>query len=298
LFISILIPVYNYDVTQLVKSLLAQMDLLPHSFEIILLDDCSTHDTKNLLKNISTHEHLKIYFNNQNSGRELSRKKLATLASSNNLLFLDCDSSIVSQNFMEQYITALLNDAQIVVGGTIYETNSPQKTSKLLHWKYGSLRESKVNTHTFKANNFCIKKHIFNALPAIKNLQGYGHEDTYWGIWFEQNNHQITFLNNPVLHSGIEDCEAFLQKTNQALKNLHNLSLLVDKKLLAQHVQLYKLFLHIKKARLLAVFDFLNKPFVGLLLKNLKSKNPSINVFNYYKLVNFVKLNLSYKNGL
>ena len=133
---------------------------------------------------------------------------------------------------------------------------------------------------------------MFLQIPTLQELNGYGHEDTYWGIWFQQNQHQISYIDNPVLHLGLEDNQVFINKTMQALTNLKALAEIIDQKAFLKNVKLYKYYAIFKKYKLTFLVYNFSKPFNTFFNNNLLSSNPSMFIFNWVKLVSFIKLNM------
>jgi hypothetical protein len=70
------------------------------------------------------------------------------------------------------------------------------------------------------SNNFLIRKEIFDRLDDSVELLSYGHEDTWWGIQFEEAGIVCSYINNPVLHLSVEKSEIFMAKSEKALSNL------------------------------------------------------------------------------
>ncbi|MBK8952956.1 MAG: glycosyltransferase [Chitinophagaceae bacterium] len=116
--LSILIPVYNYEVSSLVKSLADQLKKTGKQGEIIILDDCS--DSYFISKNKVTSEipNVSFYQNERNEGREAARKKLSRLAKEDNLLFLDCDCELIYENFLAVYFGLIAENIPLASGGT------------------------------------------------------------------------------------------------------------------------------------------------------------------------------------
>ncbi len=266
---------------------------MPDAVEIILLDDCSDVAFKNQYLHFVDNPEVKVFFNTENKGRQLSRKKLAAHASFSNLLFLDCDMVIIQNNFIAHYYSEINNGYTVCSGGHVYGNKTPENPSKILHWKYGSSREvkqlRKKNQH-FTSGNFLIRKNIFNLIPTLQALGGYGHEDTFWGIWLSSNNYTVKNINNPVLHAGLEDKEVFLKKSMDALMNLKALSSQTSNAVLASHVKLYRWSLLCKKWRISGVVSLCNKRFKKLLLKNLYSAKPSLKIFDFVRLAHFLNI--------
>jgi glycosyltransferase involved in cell wall biosynthesis len=293
LSLSILIPVYNYTVTALVIELLKQAETLSVPIEIVLLDDFSDPFYHNQYNAFSHGEKVKVFFNPANSGRELSRKKLSTLAAFDNLLFLDCDVKIIEKLFIEKYLNEIQNGYEVVVGGHIYQAEKPLDIKKILHWKYGTLREchsSITNSQTFKASNFLIRKDIFLRVPAFNGFKSYGHEDTFWGIWFEEKEINVNRIKNPVLHAGLEDTDVFLNKSLEALVNLKTLSLQKGQSKLVKHIKIFRWYIIFKKIYFLKLIRFFYEIFEKESLKNLHSENPSLVLFDWMRLASFSKL--------
>jgi glycosyltransferase involved in cell wall biosynthesis len=226
--LSVLIPVYNYNVTSLVHALSAQLEKTGKEGEIILLDDGSSDDTILANQSLQNISYVRFFRNEKNEGRMLARQKLSTLARFEWLLFLDCDSGIIKDDFLAAYFNLIKDDIDLASGGRVYADQQPAECELMLHWKYGRKRESpkgKPGT-TFQSNNFLIKKEIFERLDTSLQMPGYGHEDSWWGIQFEQAAIRCRYLNNPVLHASIEKADSYIEKSEQALSNL----LLLEKK--------------------------------------------------------------------
>src|SRR5262249_1672878 len=163
--LSILIPVYNFDVTSLVRSLAEQLQQSGREGEIILVDDFSnpSFDTNN--RKLTENSFLKYYRNEKNEGRTQSRRKLSSLAKFDHLLFIDCDSRIIRNNFIETYFEEAGKGIDISAGGRVYPSTVPAECRYRLHWKYGRRRESGKRA-AFMSNNFLIRKPLFEQLDT------------------------------------------------------------------------------------------------------------------------------------
>lgn len=92
---SILIPVYNAEknIEETVRSILTQTE---QDFEIILLDDGSTDNSKAVCTQLSAQNPEKVRFNSQiNTGVLIARRNLAKLSKGKYLLFVDSDDLLV-----------------------------------------------------------------------------------------------------------------------------------------------------------------------------------------------------------
>lgn len=292
--LSILIPIYNYDVNSLVNELHLQCKALNIDFEIVLVDDCSKskfHIENQKLVSLSntTYEGLK-----ENIGRSKIRNYLLQSATYENCLILDCDVAIVSSNFIKKYLDAICDEC-VIVGGHMYQKDPPKDTSKLLHWKYGSQVEcelldkrKKKPYDSFMTNNFLIQKKTFNKVKFDESLIKYGHEDTLFGIELELNGNYIKHIENPVIHLGLKNAKEFLRGEKEAISNLIFLS---------KKVKFKEMIL--KKSKLLSFENsFLLKTYYSTiswyykkrLYKMLLSEKPSLKTLNFWKFYTLQKL--------
>ena len=100
--LSILIPVYNYDIFKFVSKLHYQCKAEKIKFEIIIIEDGSVNTFKNQeLQKLDSVNYIK---QEKNIGRAKIRNLLAEKAKYNNLLFIDCDSDIYD-NYIKKYIS-------------------------------------------------------------------------------------------------------------------------------------------------------------------------------------------------
>lgn len=302
--ISILIPIYNYNVTHFVETLYQQGKASGINFEIILMDDASTTEFRDVNEKWSLQPDITYIQLEQNVGRAKIRNLLAEKAEYDFLLFQDCDAEIASPSYFKNYI-AQCQENKVVCGGTIYKEDTPKDNSLMLRWKYGKEREErsaeKRQQHpnaAFTTNNFLIPKKIFNTIKFDESLIKYGHEDTLFGYELSQQNIIIHHINNPLFHIGLESAEVFLKKTEESIKNL--IQIIETKKLekkFYQDVKLLSYFLIIKQYKLNWFFNLLYKLFHQTLHNHLKNNtNPTIKYFDIYKilLLNFY-FNLSSK---
>ena len=288
--ISILIPVFNKVISELVSTLSNQLTLSGIRGEIIIIDDGSDVYFRNLNHTVASLPLVTYLELQKNVGRNRIRQLLAETAKLDWLLYLDSDSKIISQNFISLYHQAILNTADVLIGGRRYVDSLPSECRFRLHWKYGTNREAayykghhQIPYAGFMSNNFMIRREIFNQLTFIEELKDYGHEDTWIGIQLERLHAKMLFLNNPVLHDGLEDAEDFLAKTRSAVNNLNLLSTIVPADVLKKHVKLFRYHLLIRKLGLAHLFSAAYSMVQAYILKNIHSCNPSLFLFDLYR---------------
>ncbi len=284
--ISILIPVYNQNVVSLVKALKNQCEDLDIQYQIMVFDDLSNNETREQNKELG-HEFGVNYLElSENLGRARIRNRLARMARFKYLLFIDGDSGIVKDDYMECYLDQIKN-AEIVYGGRIYQKKKPNDPNLVLHWKYGKTREALPLKKrlldpylNFQSNNFMISAWLFGKLKFDETVKGYGYEDLLFAQKIKNVNAGILHIDNPVIHLGLESASEFIEKTKNAIKNLAKLN--ASEELLDTRLTKYY-----KKMKGYGLINLLVKYYQSNrngILKNLKSKNPSIRKFSLMKL--------------
>lgn len=133
--ISVIIPCFNVEkyITNCLDSLIKQLN--DYTYEIILIDDCSTDNTKKEIKkylNDSKNSNISLLENKENIGAGASRNKAIRISKYNVVSFIDADD-YVDDNFFEEMINKMQeNDADIVACdfNIIYEETGKSEISK------------------------------------------------------------------------------------------------------------------------------------------------------------------------
>ncbi|AXY74255.1 glycosyltransferase family 2 protein [Paraflavitalea soli] len=292
--ISVLIPVFNQDVNILVARLSAGLSYIGQAGEIIVMEDGSAPAYQQINSPIATLPFVRYIAHAQNQGRARIRQLLATAAKGEWLLFLDGDSELCRDNFLRQYYEAIQTNTGVVVGGRTYSPAPPGDCTLRLHWKYGSAREGRrpgdQQQPAFMTNNFLIEAQYFNQLSFDTGGEGYGHEDTWIGIQLEKAGIPVRYIDNPVLHAGLEKNTVFISKSENALHNLHQLSARVPGEVLARHVKLFRMYQTLKACNGLWVVKGVYKLLGSYITRNLHSCHPSLTLFDLYRLQYFIRL--------
>ena len=139
-------------------------------------------------------------------------------------------------------------------------------------------------------NNTLIKKSVFNQIEFEKSITQYGHEDTIFAFKASRIKANILHLDNPVLHGDVDLNQTFFLKSH---KSLENLNLIYKTKLIDPNfVTFLKIFYIIKRFKLNYLFAFSHKMFYPVFERQLTSKNPSIIIFDFFRLSYFCHINL------
>lgn len=290
--ISILIPVYNQNVVDLVKGLKKQCETLDIQYQIMVFDDLSDDATKKV-NSVLGHEFGVNYLElSENLGRAKIRNRLARMARHKYLIFVDGDSGIVRDDFVKKYLDQIEN-AEIVYGGRVYQEKKPQEADLVLHWKYGRTREALPLKKrlldpylNFQSNNFMISAWLFGKLKFDEGVEGYGYEDLLFAEKIKSVDAGILHIDNPVVHLGLERASSLIEKTKNAIKNLAKL----NKEGELKNTRLTKFYAKMKGYGLkdMMVRYYLSNE--QSILKNLASGNPSIRKFNLMKLAIYDKV--------
>lgn len=260
------------------------------SYEIIAFDDHSDEVFRKLNETITQQSNTFYRVLDQNIGRSKIRNLLASEANYPNLLFVDCDMNVVSDQFLKNYLNAA-DKAPVIFGGLTYG-DQPKDKNKILRWKYGIEREAltakereKKPYISIKTCNLWIRKEVFDKVKFNETLTQYGYEDTLFGIELHQKNIDVLHIDNPLIHNGLEDNDVYLEKTKTAMQNL---KFLLKNKELKKHLSTMKIieYYNFEKKLGLNKVTLLNyQTFGAVILNNLKSKHPNLKLFDLYKLV-------------
>lgn len=290
--LSILIPIYNQDVRNLVHTLAKQCVREKINFQILCFDDGSIEKFRAINRELANMIHVNYTEMQENMGRSKIRNWLGKAAYFDYLLFLDGDSVIKSRNFIKTYVSSAQPNL-VIYGGRVYSKKMPAAKKKRLHWKYGSTREAlsaKARNRNpylnFQSNNFLIPQNIFNTQPFDENIKGYGYEDLLFAREMKEKHIIIHHIDNPVLHEGLESNDVFLKKTENAI---HNLAALYQqgKHPITRLTQTYE------KLEMYGITKTVNKLLSKIdhkIKTNLLSENPSVRLFNAWKLKQFIDL--------
>ncbi len=295
--LTICIPIYNLNTTKLIEDLSLQARKQKIVYEIIIIDDCSLEKYK--IQNELVAKQYTYIELSKNIGRAKIRNKFLEFANYNNLLFLDCDSTIISNNYIATYVKEILKtpNYHLFFGGSIYQKTKPAR-NKRLRWKYGVFKESqpieirkRTPNKSFMTNNFLINKKVFEKVRFDERITKYGHEDTLFGYTLKKYNYKVKHIDNSVLNENLEDNYVYLNKIETSTKNLIAILNYVDNDSdLIKNVSLLKFYNKMQKKKLLPVLNVL------FILTKPTLKLSFIKGFINLKLFDFYKLGILMEN--
>ena len=287
--LSILIPTFNHLTTNLVKDLQLQCLESKIIFEIIIYDDAST-DRKVSLENSKLNKLPNVYYkrNKINIGRSAIRNKLAAVSKYKWLLFIDADVIPKTKNFVKKYLDSINDNYEVISGGIAY-SKKPKKKEQILRWKYGKKREymsiiyRKNNPYlSLLSSNFLIKRKIILKNPFNEKISKIANEDSIFSYDLKSKKIQITHIDNQVLHENLENSTIFLEKTLRFAKSslIFVESNLIDK----NYMKITRTYFILKKFKITTLLKYIHYYLGDCFKKHLRSKNPSLLIFDFYRL--------------
>jgi glycosyltransferase involved in cell wall biosynthesis len=133
--ISILIPAYNVEkyIKTTINSVLSQTY---KDIEIIVIDDCSTDNTPNIIQGIATLDKRIIFLKNDvNKGLTANRNLTLKRAKGEYIMFVDADDYLYPNAVEIMYTLAKKKNSDIVIGGSSYVQN-PDNNQDFLSLKH------------------------------------------------------------------------------------------------------------------------------------------------------------------
>ena len=287
--LSILIPTFNHLTTNLVKDLQLQCLESKIIFEIIIYDDAST-DRKVLLENSKLNKLSNVYYkrNKINIGRSAIRNKLAAISKYKWLLFIDADVIPKTKNFVKKYLDSINDNCEVISGGIAY-TKKPKKKEQILRWKYGKKREYMSIIYrnnnpylSLLSSNFLIKRKIILKNPFNEKISKIANEDSIFSYDLKSKKIHITHIDNQVLHENLENSTIFLEKTLGFAKSslIFAESNLIDK----NYMKIIRTYFILKKFKIAPFLKYIHYYLGDYFKRHLSSKNPSLFIFDFYRL--------------
>ena len=168
--ISVLIPVYNYNINDLVSALHKQLTNSKIAFEIICLDDVSNEDIVTSNLKVTQFENTTYLLSESNCGIAITRQKLIEKAIYDWVILLDADVDFPDNNYISNYLNVINTNYDAIFGGFAYK-DAPPEIEYRLRWKYGkkceALSAKRRNKTPYKvtiAANLLIKKSTYKSL--------------------------------------------------------------------------------------------------------------------------------------
>lgn len=230
--LSILIPVYNWDVKPLLYCLHSQCLHLQHSaqVEIIVMDDGSSEKFGN--SSVAAQLALVRYEEfHVNRGRAEIRNELLHQAKGTYVLFLDADMLPDRDDFIQTYLEQARKGCEIVCGGISYLQNK-ENSSEYSFYLYKSRKTEALPPSVRRSipwrylftSNIMVRRDIMQSVHFDPRFTGYGFEDIEWGIRLGDT-FAISHIDNSCSHMGVMNKKQVFSKMRDSI---HNYALLLS----------------------------------------------------------------------
>ncbi|MDP2189216.1 MAG: glycosyltransferase family 2 protein [Sphingobacteriaceae bacterium] len=285
MLLSVLIPVYRQHPEALLQALLTQIAHTALAAEVLVLDDSADAAAFTWHETYATHPEVRIFSFPENLGRSAARNRLLDEAQGDFLLFLDGDMQLPA-DFLDKLLPHL-KDNQLVCGGIASKADANNglraRYSRNVEEKSASLR----NQHpyrSFTAANFAMPAAWKTEHRFPEPHEGYGHEDTHFGLQLQASGRKIQHIDCPALHTGFDSDAVFVDKSREAVKNL--VRLYHRDPLFRQYSDEIRLIRSWRVAQATGLLFFLT-PFLAWMEGYLKAGKGSLKLFSLYKLALF-----------
>lgn len=301
--LSILIPTYNYVCARLVCDLQKQCEEVQamlgdgFSYEIIVADDGSTDATcieKNAV--IDCLPNCRYEVRDENVGRAHVCNWLFGQARYGWALLIDCDAEVISDDFILRYVQAISPASAIIVGGIATPPTAAPGCELRLRYEQAaeSIRTLEVRrahpAAAFSTFNVLISREVLDRLQFDDRCTEYGYEDALFGIEAERLGFDISHIDNPLQHNGINDNASFLRNSETALRMLRHLGPpMTDRSRVACIARQLSSPAY-RRHTILPLLLILYKMSRPLLRRNLLSRHPNLHIFAFYKLGYYLTL--------
>ncbi len=294
MMLTVCVPVYNFEVNDLVSELARQITADELDAEIVLIDDASTKEFVEKNKPVAS-QIRQFIFLPANIGRSRIRNLFLKYSQSDYLLFLDCDGKIANQHFIKTYLDYIQSHRpDVIYGGRQVEARKPDPEYGL-RWKFAVERENlPVNERVtspylhFQTNNFVVKRSVLEAHPFDESIIQYGYEDLIFAKDLSKSGVRIHHIGNPVFNNDVETNEIFLQKADESAKSLAQLITTENFKE-DNDIKLAKAYFFLKKYGLLIPFSTFYRIIKAIIEKKLLSGSASLRYLDFYKLGQMVR---------
>ncbi|MBP5338570.1 MAG: glycosyltransferase family 2 protein [Prevotella sp.] len=287
--LSILIPVYNADCRQMVTELSRQAETIDGlHYEIIVADDGSSdRRCVECCREVGALPHCRFIDRGANSGRAVIRNFLATQAQYGWLLFLDCDMTIVSPHYLQDYLDA--ETEQVAYGGYTVGTDDDTCLRYIYerqceHQHRAEERRKRPFLH-FHTCNFMVRRGIMLEHPFDERFRKYGYEDVFWGKQLRRAGIAISHIDNPVGFCTFEDNPHFVAKTEEGLRTLYEFR---DELRGYSQIITFTDGIHIGLVK--SAIRLCHHLFGSLIRRNLCGNRPKLSLFKMYKLGYYLSL--------
>lgn len=229
MILSVVIPTYNRaNILKECLSALLRQDLPSNDFEIVVVDDGSRDNTKEVVKAFQPRYDGIHYYYQRNQGQGVARNLGVHHAKGQIILFLG-DDIIPAQNLLSEHLRLHLrhsNENEAVLGLTLWHPKL--KVNKFMKWmtngssifgRFGGhqfayeklLGKTEADFNFFYTSNISLKRSLLDKYPFDPSFSGYGWEDIELGYRLTKrenlklyyNSQAIGYHDHPMTEEGL-----------------------------------------------------------------------------------------------
>ena len=218
--LSVLIPTYKDDPTDLLLALLAQTDERT-SVEILIYDDGSADtDLSAKVSAVvkSAQSRVEFLIADKNAGRSAARNTLQKNAKADWVLFLDADMRPVSPHFLDDYTQLISSKAGDVIFGGFTVPEKAETPDQELHRALSEVSDcltlaarQAAGPQFVASSNLCVRKDVLLTEGFDHEFKGWGWEDSEWAARVAKK-FTLIHADIPALHLGLESTQTLLNR--------------------------------------------------------------------------------------
>jgi glycosyltransferase involved in cell wall biosynthesis len=226
--LSVLIPFFRDDPSDLIAALDREAAKLMGSVEIVVLDDGSADEAlaRKVEHQIATTELPARFVRLRlNEGRAKGRNRLAQHARGSSYLFLDADMRPDDDRFLQSWADLVaLKDPAVAFGGFSL-TQSPKDARFRVHRRMAAKAEcvpfferALTPEKYVYTSNLLVRRDAFDAEAFDDAFTGWGWEDVEWAMRMARR-FTVVHTDNPASHLGLDTTQDLARKYEQSVAN-------------------------------------------------------------------------------
>jgi glycosyltransferase involved in cell wall biosynthesis len=208
--VSIIIPVYNASnfLERCLDSVLSQT---LSDIEVICIDDCSSDNSFEILKDyVGKDSRIKFFKNEQNIGQGLTRNKGLDIAQGEYVAFVDCDDWIEPDMYEVLYSKTKIKKYDLICCNLVYDFPDGSSDAPVMPEEELITRDFLIfegiapSIKLFSSNSPCDKiyrrEHIEKLNLRFESERVFMYEDKFFNLTFLVSNPTFCFIPTPFYH--------------------------------------------------------------------------------------------------
>jgi len=213
--VSVIIPNFNHErfLTQRIESVLNQTF---QDFELIILDDCSTDNSRSIIEKFRNHKKVsKIFYNSVNSGSTFRQWEKGIALAAGELIWIAESDDYASPEFLDTLIRPFLNYPEVAISFcrsvNVDENNNiiglTLHADKLdpVKWTHDYIEDGRVEIskylkfrNTIPNASAVLFKNPNNLNAVLSTDMRFTGDWLFWKNILKENNNKIAYSQNPL----------------------------------------------------------------------------------------------------